>query len=424
MAATSPEVPPGVHLTKDRSAQIAVLTGLRGFAALMVVLIHTSGRTDFPWLGIKSYGPISLFVLSGFLLYRPWARWSLRTGQRPSVHSFAVRRLSRIFPAYLVVLLVVTVVYPPSIPSGADGWVRALTLTGIYASDGLPEGLEQTWSLGTELSWYVALPVMGLTAAVAVRGRPPRQAFWLTLGMISLSLPVSAAWRWWVDVNDLGIHFTYSFWLPGFLFCFGCGAVVALLLEGYKEGLVSLPRLRAMAGHRGAIPAVALVAVGIGASSLAGPDLYLPATFSERQVRTVCAVVLAVALLVGAVFGDQRSVMNRLLSTRPAVAVGRWSYGIYLWHLPVIAVLYTDFVFPRGVPGLLLPLATVVVISLALSAATYAWVEQPAIAWSHRMTPTRRRRREESSQVQPTQLDPSEPTPGTVTLARRQGSTQ
>jgi peptidoglycan/LPS O-acetylase OafA/YrhL len=390
----------GAGASNDRSPQIAVLTGLRGFAALMVVLIHTSGHTGYPWLGVKGFGPISLFVLSGFLLYRPWARWMLRLGRRPSVRSFAIRRLCRIFPAYLVVLLVVAAVYPPSTPNGLEGWLRGLTLTGIYASDGLRPGMEQTWSLGTELSWYVALPLLAVLPPLVVRRRSPRQAYWLTFAMLSLSLPVSAAWVWWVEVNHLGIYFTYSFWLPGSLFCFSSGALVALLVEGSQAGIVNVSRLHFVT-HHWFLMLIALAAVAVGSSSLSGPDLYVPATFGERQVRTGCALVLAVSLLLLAVFGDLKSPVNRLMGSRGAVATGRWSYGIYLWHLPVIAVLFTDFTFPAGVPGLILALAVVLTISVTLSAATFAWVERPAMDWSHRRTRSPRHIANVASQAVP-----------------------
>ena len=65
--------------------------GSAGLAALLVVLIHTSGVTEFDWLGLPTYGPVSLFVISGFLLYRPWARWSLGQARRPDLGQFVLR---------------------------------------------------------------------------------------------------------------------------------------------------------------------------------------------------------------------------------------------------------------------------------------------------------------------------------------------
>lgn len=367
---------------EDHRAQVAVLTGLRGFAALMVVLIHSAGRTDYPGFGVQTYGPVSLFVLSGFLLYRPWSTWAIGQGSRPSVRTFTRRRLYRIFPAYLVVLFAVAVLYPPSQANGWDGWFRAVTLTGIYASDGLRPGLEQTWSLGTELSWYVALPVMGLVVGLLARGRTPRVGFWLVAVALGLSIPVTAAWRWWVHVEDLGPRFTFSFWLPGFLVCFAVGAFVAHLLNGERAGLVSLRGLRAVVARLWPALLVLVVATAVTLSPLAGPDGYVPATFSERQVRFTCATVLAGTLLVAAATGPLTSPINKVLGSRWLGAVGRWSYGIYLWHLPVIVMLADDFRWRSGGWGFVLWLGTILAITVPLGAASWAWVERPAIARS------------------------------------------
>ena len=366
-----------------------MLTGLRGFAALSVVLIHSGGRTDYPGFGIQGYGPVALFVLSGFLLYRPWSMWALRDGRRPSVRTFARRRISRIFPAYLVVVLALAVIYPASQPSGFDGWLRALTLTHTFASDGLRPGLEQTWSLGTELTWYVALPVMGLVAGGLARRQGPRRGFWIVVGALALSVPVTAAWRWYVHAEGLGPRFTYSFWLPGFLACFAVGAAVAHLLSAEKAGVVALPRLRSVAASSWVLLAVAVVAVAIGTSSLGGPDAYTPATFSERQVRFVCATVLAGSLLLAAAFGPASTPVNRVLASRWMSAVGRWSYGIYLWHLPLIALFADSFEWRSGISGFVLWVGFITALAVPLGAATYAFVERPAIAWSKKGSPVR-----------------------------------
>ncbi|MGZ8742988.1 MAG: acyltransferase family protein [Nocardioides sp.] len=392
MAASTPEgqtgqIPPIPQ--ESHRAQIAVLTGLRGFAALMVLLIHSAGHTDHPGFGIQTYGPVSLFVLSGFLLYRPWSTWAIGQGTRPSVRKFTRRRLFRIFPAYLAVLFAVAVLYPASQPNGWDGWLRGITLTGIYASDGLRPGLEQTWSLGTELSWYLALPVMGLVVGLLARRTTPRAGFWLVTVALGLSLPVTAAWRWWVYVEDLAPRFTYPFWLPGFLVCFAVGASVAHLLNGERAGLVSLRWLRAVVARLWPVVLVLAAATAVTLSPLAGPDGYVPATFSERQVRFICATVLAGTLLVVAATGPVTSPINRVLGSRWLNAVGRWSYGVYLWHLPVIVLLADGFVWRSGVGGFLLWLGTILAISLPLGAASWAWVERPAIA---RSKATRRRR--------------------------------
>jgi peptidoglycan/LPS O-acetylase OafA/YrhL len=354
----------GVEETPDPSsavqaAQVDSLTGLRGFAALVVVAVHASGRTDFPEFGIHGYGPVSLFVLSGFLLYRPWSRWALRLGKRPAARTFARRRLLRIFPAYLVVMLAFCVMLPASQPNGWDGWLRAFTLTGTFASDGLRPGFEQTWSLGTELSWYVALPFLGLLAGLVAHRLSGRRAFYSVVGLLALSVPVTVLWRIWVEVEDLGKEFTYSFWLPGFLICFAAGAAVSHFAEGEKVGLVDLSRLRGWFAYGWVTVLLMVVVAGIGTSPLGGPVEYVPASFSERQIRFGASTLLAVLLLLACVLSRPGSLLVRFMATRVMTATGRWSYGIYLWHLPVIVLLEDDFVHRTGVGGFFLWMACI-----------------------------------------------------------------
>jgi peptidoglycan/LPS O-acetylase OafA/YrhL len=395
-----------------RAVEIAGLTGLRGFAALMVVLIHTAVLTEYAWVGLPEYGPVSLFVLSGFLLYRPWARWGLGVADRPSVPEFARRRLARIFPAYLVVLVAVSVIYPPDRPEGLGDWVRAATLTWIYVPDDLRLSLFQTWSLGTELSWYVALPVLAGITGMLARRLTPRAGVVMTISLLCLSLPISAAWRWWVHVTDREAYLTYSFWLPAFLFCFAAGALVAHLTEAERAGAVSLARVRLFLTDRWALPVLALAVALIGTSSVAGPPGFEPVSYAEHQVRVVCATAVAVLLLVGVVLAPSTAPLTRILSTSWFGAVGRWSYGLYLWHLPVIVILDRDVAFAEGPLGLLLRLVMVLAIALPLGAATYVWVERPAIDWARRRYPRVRDRKEPgTSATTSTVNQPSEATP-------------
>ncbi|MFC7497478.1 MULTISPECIES: acyltransferase family protein [unclassified Nocardioides] len=401
----------------DRAQQVAALTGLRGFAALMVVVVHVSVRTDYPWVGLTGYGPVSLFVLSGFLLYRPWARWTLRTSDRPDVRVFARRRVARIFPAYLVVLFVVALIYPVSRPDGVEGWLYAITLTWIYEPGQFPTALAQTWSLATELSWYVALPVMAGVTGWLARRRSQRAGFWLATSLIMLSLPVTVAWRWWVRENELGIHFTYSFWLPGFLVCFAGGALVALFAEGLRNGVVTMPRFRRLAADPWALLLLATAVALIATSTLGGPDGYVTRNFSQEQVRFAGATFVAITLLVVVVFGAMSSPFTRLLSTAWFNAIGRWSYGIYLWHLPLITILDDQLSFPDGVGSLFIRLAWVVGLSIPLGAATYAWIEKPAIEWSHQSTKGRTaasaHRNERGLRI----ADTTEPTPSATSAS-------
>lgn len=408
-AVTSEDVPRDAPRS-ERTAQIASLTGLRGVSALMVVLIHVSVLTAYPWLGIPDYGPVSLFVLSGFLLYRPWARHALRRGPRPDVREFALRRMVRIFPAYLVVLLVVTALYAPARPEGPGQWLRAVTLTWIYRTGDFRAALQQTWSLGTELSWYVALPVMGVVGATLARRAAPRRACALLAGLLLTALPISVAWRWWVDVEELGRYFTYSYWLPGYLACFATGALVAVLDEARRAGHLQLRRLGALSADPWALLALVAAVALLGTSALGGADGYAtPIKLGEHLVRAACATGVAALLLVGAVLGPSHTPLNRALGSRWLQSVGRWSYGIYLWHLPLIVVIDRDVAFGAGPAGLLWRLLLTLALAVPLGAATYAWVERPVLTWSRRRLARTDRTSPSATPTTPSQ--PSIPSP-------------
>lgn len=375
---------PAEEARARRAAEIASLTGLRGLAALLVVLIHTSGVTEFDWLGLPTYGPVSLFVISGFLLYRPWARWSLGQARRPDLGQFVLRRATRIFPAYWVVLVVVSLVIPAARPDGTEGWWRAVTLTWIYEVGPSRAALLHTWSLATEVSWYAALPVLGLTGGWLARRRPGAASLWICASLLLLSFPVSIGWRLYTDNADLTGQLIYPFWLPTFLYCFAAGALVALLAEAQRAGLVDLRRLGIFCADRWAPVVLAVALVALVTSPLGGPAGFVAVTFSEDQVRTSGSAAIACLLLCVVVFGPAHVPTNRFLSQRWMVASGRWSYGIYLWHVPVLVVLEDEMTFPVGVTGLVWRLAWVLGISVALGAATYVWVERPTMDWSRR----------------------------------------
>ncbi len=161
-------------------AHFAGLDGYRAVAALMVVLTHVAFSTGVvvtagTWghlLGRLDFGVALFFLMSGFLLYRPWARAAFDATPRPSLRRYAIRRAARILPLYWVVVVVTLLVLPEIQPVGTDQWWKHLLALQIYLPGGAIEGLSQTWSLCTEISFYVALPVLAVLAGSG-RGRDP-----------------------------------------------------------------------------------------------------------------------------------------------------------------------------------------------------------------------------------------------------------
>lgn len=388
VAATSPEIlaEPGRSRPAVDAGHIAALTGYRGLAALVVLVVHAAGHTAYPEIGLHGYGPIALFTLSGYLLISPWAKWATGQAGRPGIRTFARRRIMRIFPAYLVVLLVVAVVYPASRPRDELSWVRAITLTNFLAPDGLRPAMQHVWSMGTELSWYVALPLVGGLLCLLGRRVFPWRPNLAMYVLVVLSLGVTIGWVVWVDrsVHDLHGLLTLPMWLPAFLAVFVLGAMVKFMETSVRGPLREGGWLRSLASRPWVVVLACAVAVAVIVSDWSGPAGYVPLTFSQRQTRNVACVVLAVLLLVGIVAAKPQSAVMRAFSGTFIVAMGRWSYGIYLWHLPVTIILAENMAIPGGPLGFVAWILLLLGISATLGAMTYVWVERPAIAWSKR----------------------------------------
>lgn len=355
------------------------MTGLRGFAALSVLLVHVSSISDFPWIGFHTYGPTSLFVLSGFLLFKAWSRWMVGSGPRPSIGQFIRRRLWRIFPPYLVFILVAALVYPASRPASSLEWVQYATLTNIYVLNGLRPGAEQTWSLGTELSWYALLPIAGLCLGWVVR-RFSLPSLPVIASAFAASVGVVLVTRWFVFVHtdDLTDKLLVPMWLPSHLAAFIGGAAVAHLTVLAEQGRPARAHSWLIRWSSLAV-AFALCAGLVASSRLGGPWAFVAPTPTEHSIRTGLTTVMALTLLAAVAGATPSATVARIFSQRWLVAVGRWSYGIFLWHLIVIRLLEPWLSPMRGTVGWLLLLSATFAISAVLGAASYRFIEVPSM---------------------------------------------
>lgn len=371
-----------------KDAQIASLTGMRGFAALMVVVLHVTGNFgQFKWLGLHGYGPIALFVLSGFLLYRPFGRWALGISPCPSLTGYTVRRVLRIFPAYWATLHLWYLIGDGVGPSSFADWVGDVTFWNTLRYMDLVPGLQQAWSMGVEFLWYVALPLLAAVAHLVLRPVPQRLRLRVHVVLLLLALPVSVGYTVWSHQQDM--FDSATMWLPKFLVCFAAGALVSLVMEAERAGLTDISRGRRLMGDPWFLPLVVLALIVVNTSRWATSLEYRPPTLTEDLLRDGSAFGIALGLLVISIFSGPRAPLNRFLGTRLMQVTGRWSYGIYLWHLPVIVLALNEIQFSDGLLGLGQWMLLVLPVSYVLGAASYAWVEEPAMRLAKEVTDRR-----------------------------------
>ena len=331
-------------LSKERDAQggleqvsqvdrVASLTGIRAVAAILVVGTHaayTTGKYTHGYWGLvgsrMEIGVPIFFVLSGFLLFRPWVKSAATGGPPPSLSRYAWHRVRRIMPAYVITVLVAYVIYhfrtaPPNPGHSWLGLVRNLTLTQIYCNGYLGkylhQGLTQMWSLAVEAAFYVSLPVLAylLLVLICKRRWQPKLVLACLVGLML----ISPAWLIMVH-TDHWFPDSARLWLPTYLAWFLGGMLLTVLQE---MGV----RCYAFA----AIP-LAIISYFIVSTPIAGAPTTSPATMSEALVKTGFYAAIATLAVAPLALGNE-GLYSRLLASRPMVWLGEISYEIFLIHL-------------------------------------------------------------------------------------------
>jgi peptidoglycan/LPS O-acetylase OafA/YrhL len=324
--------------------RVASLTGVRALAATLVVATHaayTTGKYTHGYLGLVysrlEIGVPIFFVLSGFLLFRPWVK-AVVTGQpSPSLRRYSWHRVRRIMPAYIVTVLAAFAVYHfrtagPNPGHSWTGLIRNLTLTQLY-TDGydysyLHQGLTQMWSLAVEVSFYAVLPVLAYLLIVVLCRRRWRPAL-LFSGIVALGL-VTPAWLVVVHTTDW-LPDGARLWLPSYLLWFLAGmALTVMQVLGVRcYAFVAVP--------------LAVVSFFIASTPVAGEPTTSPSGLAQSIVKAAFYAGIAALVIAPAALGDG-GCYTRLLATWPMVWLGEISYEIFLVHLVIMEIAMVEVI--------------------------------------------------------------------------------
>jgi len=307
------------------------------------------------------------FVISGALLYLPYARAMRDRRTLPGWRDYARRRAVRILPAYWVALTAVAIGPFHADVLGSDVG-RYYGLSQIYDLQTAFGGLKVAWSLCVEVTFYALLPVFA--GLVGKRAGARMQLVLIgALGVGSLALRGALAGSFTVSFDGHGSALMVS--LPGMLDWFAIGMGLAVLRAGLEERRAPkwLPR-------RPALYVLLSLAAFAAVVPMQPGDLVLP----WYGLLSHATLGLASGLLVLAVIVPRPDRRPRVLG-HPAVAwVGTISYGVYLWHLLVLDLL-APHLLPAGRPASLdaaaLTWVLVVAGAVACGAASWYLVERP-----------------------------------------------
>ena len=344
--------------------RVAGLDGLRGIAVAVVVVFHL-GRLQGGFLGVDLF-----FVLSGFLITSLLLGEVASTG-RVGLGGFWARRARRLLPALLLVMAGIGGLLFWLTPSAeralfrneglatlgyAANWQRALSPRSYWDMFAQPSPFDHMWSLAIEEQFYVGWPLVLLAVTWAARRRGAdvaRSAGFVAgagavVSLVWLALaydPLDTNWAYFSTPTRLGPVLA------------GC-ALAAFMPRGVGGG-----------HGRSAVTVGGVVGLGV----IAGLVVAIEGTGAGYYRGGLVAFTVASLVVVGSVVRRPDGPLARALSFTPLRLLGLVSYGVYLWHWPVIVFLTPE---RAHVDGVALDLLRVVVV-LAAAGVSYWVVERP-----------------------------------------------
>lgn len=385
------------------AGHLASLDGLRSIAILLVVGLHVAGATGLTtadgltWrmLANGGIGVSIFFALSGFLLYRPFARATLDGGRMPDVRWYLRRRALRILPAYWLMLVFVLPAFNREEARDPAVWLQMLTLTHNYdlyppwplGGVGL-QGLGPIWSLSVEATFYLVLPLLALGLRRFSRGEPRRLLAGLAVlgGLSLLETLVMRYLEYFGTVlgeDPFRLLFYNERLLPRSLVFFVLGMAMAVLAERPN-------RVRDVLGSAPGISWTAAVcALALMSTPLATP-LYGGQSAHQYLVHNLLSVVIVVAVVAPVAFAPEAPFVRDVLANPLMCRLGVISYGVFLWHSPVIELWYALTGRPQYLGDFWLVLGVTLVFSLMIASLSHLFVEQPAQRLGRRRKEQRR----------------------------------
>jgi len=324
----------------------ARLDGLRAIAVLLVILCHF----QIPGFKGGGIGVDIFFVLSGFLITLVLKK---DLDSESSLLPFYWRRFLRLTPALITLCISLGVfscffpdwAHPSDVRNDAKAallsvanWTRAYSL-------GPPMYLGNCWSLAIEEQFYLLWPGVFL---LSYRRKPS-----LVVPITLLLVCVSVAWGYlgsFLLFDDERIYNGFDTHCSGLLL----GCLMALVWKN--------PRVEIACGSAVRLWPTALLSV-----------LFLVCFRSEWTTSIGLITAVGSAILILVCFFGPETLLGRFLNLRGLVAVGKISYGLYLWHYPIFLIMYLKRMPWYVTAGVGIPL------SLIVASLSYHFIEQPLL---------------------------------------------
>lgn len=322
--------------------RVRAIESVRGLAAVSVVVYHAwaTGPGDSSslagaflsrlWLGVPVF-----FVISGYVLYRPFAAATFDGRPWPGMRRYATNRVARIVPAYWVALTVVL------LATGVGGGLPSYLFLQNVTPPNARIVIDVAWTLVSEVMFYVALPFIAYGLHLLRRRWLVRVALvgLVVAGCAARASVYGAGW----SIHDATLRETIDMFAAG------------MLAATFSPRRVALVGLAALAVIYPMLPA-------FGGASRLGDN------WSDSLAITLSALAFAIVVM-GLPFA-------RRLEVRPLLYLGTISYGVYLWHHPIMAAAKSEL----HVTGFAALLAIAVPAAVLTGSLSWWLVEKPSLA--------------------------------------------
>jgi len=352
------------------SAYVPALDGLRVFAVVAVMLYHL----NFTWAQGGLLGVTVFFVLSGYLITTMLVN-ELESTRTVRLGRFWWGRIRRLFPAIFTVIgitallmwafnhILLTKMKPDIIPSlfWFENWWYVIRDLSYFEAMGSPSPLVHFWSLAIEEQFYLVWPLV-LLLVYKIGGKNATGSRRNIVAGLCLVLGIASA-LWMAFLYDPNIDPTrvyygtdtraFSLLFGGFLACicpasrFGANAGAGISHGKHCASAVAAARDASYGnaiGKSATKPNALSICLDIAAVASIAALCYMMFTFAgtdEFMFRGGIALASVLTALIILACTNPRSIFAKILGCRPLAFLGKRTYGMYLWHLPFVLLLYT-----------------------------------------------------------------------------------
>ena len=361
------------------------LDSLRGFSTILIVVYHTSFVSGYTvahadsvgaYIDRLNIGVAIFFVLSGFLIFRPFAHSLIHGSPLPKTRNYYLKRAARILPGYWLALFVLAGLDALTIVN-TSGFIRNVFIVHSFTEHNVFTGIRQAWTLAVEMSFYVVVPAFAYVFVRQARRRIASVSVVTLLKALSALFLGAYAFRLFIHQTDFWFLDTAHIWLPSHMDTLALGMGLAVLVEAPASAKTLSKLKNFIANHTGAF-VVSSVFVWLISANI---NMAIGLNRTEFHIDLLGHFLYGVAsvLLVAPFCVDSQALLVKAMSFRLFTWLGTISYGIYLWHMAFLGGNFAEKYMPytENDGQVLIRFLVVLPASIAIASLSYYVLERP-----------------------------------------------